>query len=322
MHSKLIQMLMNSHEPSIRHKAFVNLLGNDPDSAEALEYQRQVKKSDRVKMLLSERNSSGEIPYHPYKKWSGAHWVLSVLADLGYPPGDESLSPLKYQVYDWLFSEKHQDSIKSINGRVRRCASQEGNALYYLLKLGIADENTEKFAEKLLEWQWPDSGWNCDKNPAARKSSFYESLIPMRALLLHARLKNNKESNSAAMKASEIFLKRGLFRTIHDGSVIKDEFIRLRYPRYYYYDILFALVVLAENDLLNDKRCGEALNLLESKRLANGGFPAELRLYGKTDMGSKSRGSLVDWGYTGKRKYNEWITADALYVLKKSPGLG
>ncbi len=27
---------------------------------------------------------------------------------------------------------------------------------------------------------------------------------------------------------------------------------------------------------------------------------------------------FVDWGGTGKKKVNDWVTADALYVLKKS----
>ena len=109
------------------------------------------------------RNSDGQIPYHPYDKWFGAHWVLSILADLGYPEGDESLKPLLEQCYDWLLSKEHQKYILTINGRVRRCASQEGNCVYYSLALGLADERTEELAARLIKWQWEDGGWNCDK---------------------------------------------------------------------------------------------------------------------------------------------------------------
>ena len=45
--------------------------------------------------LLSERDSDGRIPYHPYKKWYGGHWVLSQLADIEYPKGEASFTPLK-----------------------------------------------------------------------------------------------------------------------------------------------------------------------------------------------------------------------------------
>jgi len=42
---------------------------------------------------------------------------------------------LKEQVYEWRFSKHEEKNIKTINGRVRRCASLEGNVLYYLLSL-------------------------------------------------------------------------------------------------------------------------------------------------------------------------------------------
>ena len=38
--------------------------------------------------------------HHVYKKWTGAHWILAALADIGYPPGDESLIPIVNQVSD------------------------------------------------------------------------------------------------------------------------------------------------------------------------------------------------------------------------------
>src|SRR5207244_701003 len=43
--------------------------------------QEEVRHSERARLLLSERNKKGVLPYHPYAKWCGAHWVLSLLAD-------------------------------------------------------------------------------------------------------------------------------------------------------------------------------------------------------------------------------------------------
>ena len=37
-----------------------------------------------------------------------------------------------------------------MRGRYRRCASQQGNALYSLVTLGIADERVHSLAERLL----------------------------------------------------------------------------------------------------------------------------------------------------------------------------
>jgi hypothetical protein len=310
-----IATLLKSDEPSVRFKVLVHVLERDRQSAEVKHLQEQIKASSRVQRLLSERDETGSLPYHPYAKWYGAHWVLADLADLGYPPGDASLLPLREQVYGWLFGQSHQSRIRAIAGRVRRCASQEGNAVTSLLRLGLADERTDELAQRLTTWQWPDGGWNCDKNPRATHSSFMESLIPLRALALHAQVTGNRRSREAAERVAEIFLKRRLYKRQADGSVIQADFVRLHYPCYWHYDILFGLKVMAEAGLIGDLRCQEALALLESKRLPDGGFPAEKKYYRVTDRRTSGR-SLVDWGGTGQRRMNEWVTADALSVLK------
>lgn len=282
-----------------------------------------MKNTDNLMMpvaqtLLSERGSNGKIPYHPYKKWYGCHWVLSLLADIGHPKGDKDLVPLKEQVYEWLFSDLHQNSIRAINGLTRRCASQEGNAVYYLTQLGLEDEKTEKLVNKLIEWQWPDGGWNCDKNPAAAHSSFMESLIPMRGLAIYGRTKKHEKAVKAAKKASEIFLKRRLFLGARSGEVIKPDFILLHYPCYWHYDILFALKVMKEAGFIDDPRCKPAIDLLRSKQLPDGSYPAEGKYY-KIILAEKenrvSGSSLVNWGPVSKKTGNPWVTRDAEFVI-------
>jgi hypothetical protein len=291
------------------------LLGEEETAPDVRQARLAIKGSSTVQTLLSERDASGAIPYHPYAKWYGAHWVLAALADLGYPPGDTSLLALCEQELRWLLGPTHQKQIRVIEGRTRRCASQEGNALYALLALGLADGRVDELAERLCKWQWPDGGWNCDKRPAASNSSFMESLIPLRALALHACVTGARQSQQAVEQAAEIFLKRQLFRGQHDGAVIDEHFIRLHYPCYWHYDILFALKVLAEAGFVTDPRCQAALDLLEAKRLPDGGFPAEERYYRTT--GKRVAGySLVDWGGVSQRRINPWVTVDALFVLR------
>lgn len=307
--------LLASAEPAVRLKLLVHVLGQDPYSLETMIQGRQVAASPLMQRLLSGRDDSGSIPYHPYKKWVGAHWVLSVLADLGYPPGDESLIPLRDQVYDWLLSEEHARDIPVIDGRARRCASQEGNAVYYTMALGLADERTEELVQRLIHWQWPDGGWNCDRRPEAAKSSFHETLIPMRGLIWHSRLTAAGDSGLAARRAAEVFLRRSMFRRLSDGSVIDPHFTELHYPAYWHYDILFGLKVMAEGGFVRDPRCAEALDLLEAKRLPDGGFAAEGK-YWATGAAPRSTWSTVSWGPASARRMNEYVTIDALQVLK------
>lgn len=323
-------------EPALAWKLAVNILGHDPNSIEAHQAVKTVHSAPLVQTLLSERNADsplpprstlhatqspperdadGKIPFHPYKKWNGAHWVLSILADLGYPAGDPSLKPLVEQSFNWLLGEAHKKHIRTIDGRVRRCASQESNAVWYSLRLGLADERTLELAERLMKWQWPDGGWNCDKQPEVTISSFMESLIPLRALALYAKDSGDPRASQSAERAAGIFLKRQLFKRLRDGQVMDEHFVRLHYPCYWHYDILFGLQVMAEAGFIGDTRCKEALDLIESKRLPDGGFPAE-ETYSRTTRPSLSGYSLVDWGGASKIRMNPFVTADALYVLR------
>ena len=319
--STLIDALCESNEPSVRFKALV--AGGRADPAALNAAQQQIRSSPRATALLAEQQADGRIPGHPYGKWTGAHWTLVMLADIGYPPGDDRLIPLRDQVCEWLLGPEHQEKIRTIAGRVRRCASQEGNALYAMLRLGLADERADELARRLRQWQWPDGGWNCDRRPATQISSFMETLIPLRALIWHARLTGDPASAQAAERAADIFLKRHLFKRQHDGAVIHPDFITLHYPCYWHYDILTGLTVMAEGGWIGDARCQEALALLESKRLPDGGVPAEKKYYRLAAEPVSGR-SLVDWGGTSARRMNEFVTVEALAVLSAAaaPELG
>jgi hypothetical protein len=261
-------------------------------------------------------------------KWQGAHWVLATLADIGYPRGDRSLFAMRDQVYDrWLSpiydrefeadtmaAAYRKPGVPHVRGRYRRCASQQGNALYFLEKLGIADERSEELAKRLLHWQWPDGGWNCDRNPSADTSSFWESRHPMLGLALYARRTQNRGAQEAARRAAEVFLSRHLFLRRHNGEIMHKEFPMLHYPLYYHYDILGGLRAMAEIGLIDDPRCRKALDLLERKQLPGGGWAAEKRLYTvSSSLGTRTES--VDWGGARKAEPNEWVTADALTVL-------
>jgi hypothetical protein len=298
-----------SAEPALATKLAVKVLGNPPGSMEAREAAEQVHGSAQVRALLAACQG------HPYKKWMGPHWVLSVLADLGYPSGDESLRPLVEQAYQYLLGEPHAKHIRMIDGRMRRCASQESNLVYSTLTLGLADARTDELADRLIKWQWPDGGWNCDKRPEVSISSFMESLIPLRALALYAQVSGDRKAGLAAERAAEVFLKRKLFLREKDGQVMDRHFVLLHYPCYWHYDILFGLKVMAEAGFISDPRCRPALELLESRRLPDGGFPSDETFYhlAKPDL---SGYSAVSWGGVSKKNLNPYVTVDALAVLR------
>lgn len=331
----VVEQLLNSPEPSIRWKVTTGVLGEPPDSPAVKSLQSEIRNSIRVRALLSHRIGRGhragqlEPVGDVYAKWQGAHWVLSHLADIGYPSGDESLFPIRDQLLDcWLEDQYFKDfeaksksqaytrrGVPVMQGRHRRCASQHGNALWSTLRLGLADDRTEQLAERLLHWQWPDGGWNCDKNPNADSSSFMETIYPMRALSLFARITGDQNCHDAAERAARIFLDRSLYKRRSDGGVIRPEFTKLHYPLYWRYDFLGGLKAIAETGFIDDPACIPALDLLEEMQLPDGGWPALAKYY-KFSPELKPGSDSVDWGGTSKRRMNEWVTSDALTVLK------
>jgi hypothetical protein len=83
-----------------------------------------------------------------------------------------------------------------------------------------------------------------------------------------------------------------------------------------FYDVLVALVVMAEMGLVRDPRCSDALDLLERKRLADGMFPVEWTNV-RTVERIETRGTYADWRPLAKRKGNPLVTVDALWVLQE-----
>ena len=318
MSAPIVDELLRSPEPSIRWKVRTRVLGEAEDAPAIRRLRREIRRSPRVEALLAHRDADGRMstPRRVYAKWQGAHWVLATLADLGYPAGDENLVPLATQVCEtWLSRSTLRDRI--VAGRHRRCGSIQGNALFAVSRLGLVDDCADRLAVLLARWQWPEGGWNCDPRPGASSPSFMETLVPMRALAAYASRGGDRADAAAAAadRAAEVFLERRLFRRRSTGAVIDQGFVTLHYPLYWHYDVLGGLVGLGEAGRIDDPRCADALDLLESKRLPDGGWPAEARYYHRVGADPAPGGSYVDWGGVDKRRTNPWITADALGVL-------
>jgi hypothetical protein len=79
--------------------------------------------------------------------------------------------------------------------------------------------------------------------------------------------------------------------------------------------VLSGLVAMTEAGLIGDPRCTEALDWLESRQLAAGGFPADARYYRVTRR-QVSGGSPVDWGPADGKQRNDFVSVSALYVLR------
>jgi len=314
--SPILRRLLASDDPTVVLKARRELLGEPEQSLAKL--RRSIADTDRARRLLAHRRADGTIATNPYTKWQGPHWTLVQLALIEYPPGDLDLVPLRDQVYDWMLSPEHMQFPRTVfyedqPDRVRRCGSMEGNAIWYSLILELEDDRTRLLVDRLIELQWPDGGWNCDKRPGARTSSFMETLIPLRGLHAYGRTHRYQPAIETAVRAAEFLLERRLFWRKRDGQLL-EQFLPIWFP-IRFYDPIFALQVMAEIGKIDDPRCGDALDLLEAKQLQDGGFGAEIK-NARTVDSRVTRGSWADWGPGGKTRTNELVTVDALAVLQ------
>jgi hypothetical protein len=193
--------------------------------------------------------------------------------------------------------------------------SVEGNFVWYSLLFDLHDDFVDHLVDTIIGWQWPDGGWNCDMKPHVEVSSFTETWVPARALHLYAQKTGDKKAAQVAREAAEVLLSRKLFRRKTNDAIIHKEFVQLHFPVYWHYDVLTGLTLMLEMRLLGDPRSAEALDLLESKQLADGGFPTESRYYRVADHPVAHR-SPVDWGGASKKTMNPWVSIFALRVLK------
>ncbi len=317
MSTDLVARLQSHPEPAIRYRFLREVLLLPETDVKVIDARQAVKDGALVSRLLSPRGADGRLPWHAYSKWRGAFWTLLQLEDLGYPPEDHSLMPLLEQVYDWLLDEARLKKIPLIDGRYRRCALQEASAVFCAIRFGLVDERVERLVHYLLKWQWPDGGWNCDKKPQASHSSFYETWLPLRAMYAYAELSGDRQARAAAERAAEVFLSHRLYKRHSDGATMIAKFEELAYPPYWHYDILVGLRLMMEIGRLDDPRCKDALDWLESKRLPDGSFAASTKYYQVTQK-DISGVSLVQWGLVNPHKTNDFVTVRVLGVLKKA----
>jgi len=265
-----------------------------------------------VSTLLSGQLADGSFGVHPYRKWSGAHWRLVSLVDLGVTAADAaSLPQAAGTVLDWLLSDRHRNTIRSVNGLTRRCASQEGNAVYVCCRLGMAaDPRVIRLARDLTAWQWPDGGWNCDVQASGRRSSFHETLPAAKGLHEYWKASGDPAARAGSERAAELLLQHRLFRSLSTGHTIHPLWVKLRYPEFWHYGILPALLLLARMGLAGDPRAEEAITLLRQKMLPDGRWPVEGAWW--SPAGAAGQTGVADWGRSGP---NPFVTLSAVRIL-------
>jgi hypothetical protein len=129
---------------------------------------------------------------------------------------------------------------------------------------------SQRLVQRLLDEQLEDGGWNCEA-PKSSRSSFHTTLCVLEGLLEYERAVGAApEVGLARHRGNEYLLQRFLHRRLSTGEVANPEFLQFAFPPRYHYDVLRALDYFRADGSAPDPRMGEAIDIVQGKRLPDG----------------------------------------------------
>ncbi|HEY0987562.1 MAG TPA: hypothetical protein VGD80_10950, partial [Kofleriaceae bacterium] len=176
---------------------------------------------------------------------------------------------------------------------------------------GYAGRQTRGLAQRLLDDQLDDGGWNCDA-PRSTRSSFHSTICVLEGLLAYERAVGADAAVTAArQRGSEYLLARGLFRRRSTGDVADPGFLLLSFPSRYRYDVLRGLEYLRAAGGAPDERVDEAVRLLRDRRGADGRWLLDASYTDGIDVSlGESVGEPSRWNTLRAARVLRWYDAE------------
>lgn len=259
-------------DPSIRWQAMADLTDAPPEAVEA-ERARVATEGWGARLLALQA---------PDGNWGGSAWTpewddtmdtLMLLRILGLDPESPEArraiglvragSVFEAGDAPWNGNPFFTGEVEPcINGRIVAIGAYFGEDMLPLV-------------DRLLSEQLEDGGWNCETERGATVSSFSTTIDVLEGLLEHERATGDARAAAARRRGEDYLLERGLLRRKSSGELVKSDFTRFSFPTYWYFDVLRGLDHFRSTGEAPDPRIGEALDLVEQKRDADGRWPIE-----------------------------------------------
>lgn len=227
--------------------------------------------SSDVEAILSHRyDNGGELWTTPDKRllkgapFSTLESVL-LLLELGMEPGE----PLLQEAADLIFSTWQKDGRFKMYPRGGIYPCQTAHAANTLCHMGYAaDERLQETFRHLLDIQYTDGGWRCNKFSFGRgPETEYSNPFPTLTVLNAFRFSDYLNQEPALDRAVDFLLEHWIIRKpigpCHYG--IGTLFMQVEYPFRNYNLFVYVYVLSFYNRAKNDARFLEALKTLESR---------------------------------------------------------
>ncbi len=307
--SAAIQWLLDS-DPSIRWQAMQDLLRAAAQDVAA--ERARVASEGAGARLLALQGADGAWAGEAWNPgWNSTMHALSLLREMGLDPAGEEArraidmvrERVRWRGWDWDGAWHGREYVGNpfFAGEVEPCINgQVGASGAYF------GQDIQRILDRLLAEQLSDGGWNCEAENGSTRSSFNTTICVLEALLEYERAGGNRAGvREARLRGQEYLLERRLFRRKTTGEVIDPAWLRFSFPTWWHYDVLRGLEYLRRAAVTPDQRVAEAIDLVESKRVADGRWLLE----------KQHPGTMPVELDEGEGRPSRWNTLRALRVL-------
>lgn len=323
------EWLLDNSEPSIKYHTRREILGEQTSNED---YCAILESPAIRRMTVNNATILGSMKNYDLF-YKGSIWCFAEAVERGL----DNRTPFIHNTAEFIITACQASSGGfGLNWRPRvELACRTGDMIKYLLRAGYRDERISRGIDWIVNNQRADGGWLhcplagiCDqlklvllkkpgsglhreKDPGVT-SCFFATIACSMALVEFSHLTSSCSQQDNIVKAAEFFLKRSLFKNTRNEPIVtrtswNRDFRLLGYPVLSQYDVLYGLLFIARAGLINDRRTGEAFNLIMSKQNTDGTW----------NMENAQTGMLKD--IAAKRSAgnkSKWVTLQVLRMLK------
>ncbi len=300
MNNAVITWLLEG-DPAIRWQVRRDLLG-EPERAWRAERARVATEGWGAR-LLAERGADGRWTRGLYTpKWTSTTYTLLLLRRLGLPRNHAAAIESVRLLLDepvWVFGSAKKAYWEA-------CVAGMALSLAGAFEVGAAPR--EALLEQVLEAQMPDGGWNCRRPRGATHSSFHTTMNVLEGLREYAEAggKRRAEVERAEGRAREFLCAHRLYRSHRTGAVVDPKLTRLTLPIGWRHDILRGLDHFQAARAKRDERLGDSIEVVRSKRLADGRWPSQGRQSGHVWFELEKNGQPSRWNTLRALRVLRW----------------
>jgi hypothetical protein len=286
-------------DPAIRWQVLRDL--TDAPADEVAAERAKVAREGLGAQLLAAQSSDGRWGGGAYfPEWTSTTPTLQLLRHFGADPADDDVRRAVGLVRANTRWE-HEDE-PYFEGEVEPCIN--GQAVAVGAYLG---EDVRGIVDRLLTEQMDDGGWNCEQERGSTRGSVDTTINVLEGLLEFERATGDRSDVTAArLRGQEYLLERRLFRRRSTGEVPEAGWLSFSFPNGWRYDVLRGLAYLRDAGVVPDERTSEAVEMVRSKRGADGRWLLEKAHHDAlvVDLDEVEGGP------------SRWITLRALRVLR------